>query len=77
MKTTIDIPDTLAQDAKALARAEGSSLRDLVVTGLRREIERRTRHERTNFILPTFGGDGLALDLPPEEVVAYSYGLSE
>ena len=47
MKTTIDLPDELAAEAKELARAEGTTLRELVVDGLRFEIERRRAHETT------------------------------
>jgi hypothetical protein len=35
MKTTIDIPDALAQEAKSVVREGGTTLRELVVTGLR------------------------------------------
>lgn len=37
MKTTIDLPDALAAEARAVARAQGASLRELVVAGLRSE----------------------------------------
>ena len=58
MKTTIDIPDALAQDAKRLVRESGVTLRDLVVTGLRAEVQRRRRAPRTDFVFPTTGGHG-------------------
>ncbi|GAA1798123.1 hypothetical protein GCM10009811_22700 [Nostocoides veronense] len=77
MKTTIDLPDALASDAKALARAEGSTLRDLVVSGLRHEIQRRTTVVPIDFAFPTFAGDGLVVDLAPEDAIARSYGMSE
>ena len=41
MKTTIEISDPLLRDAKRLALREGTTLRTLVETGLRHELERR------------------------------------
>lgn len=39
MKTTIDLPDTLLQAARARARQEDTTLRELVAEGLRRVLE--------------------------------------
>lgn len=75
MKTTIDIPDALAQAAKDVARDQGSTLRDLVVTGLRHEVERRSTPAKVDFVFPAVDGHGLVLDVPPTEVIAASYGL--
>lgn len=77
MKTTIEIPDALAAEAKQVARDEGSTLRDLVVTGLRAEVDRRRRRGVVDFVFPSFGGDGLLLDVTPEGMIARSYGLPE
>ncbi|CCH74954.1 conserved hypothetical protein [Nostocoides australiense Ben110] len=77
MKTTIEIPDALAAEAKQVARDEGSTLRDLVVTGLRAEVDRRRRRGVVDFVFPSFGGDGLLLDVAPEGMIARSYGLPE
>ena len=38
MKTTIDIPERLYREAKICAVKRGSSLKDLVVTALQREL---------------------------------------
>ncbi len=75
MKTTIDLPDALASDAKALAREQSLTLRDLVVAGLRSEVERRrTVTAPVDFHFPTASGTGLAVDLAAEDVVHRSYG---
>jgi hypothetical protein len=41
MKTTIEISDPLLRDAKKLASREGTTLRTLVESGLRSELQRR------------------------------------
>jgi len=44
MKTTVEISDSLAREAKALAAHEGTTLRDLIESGLRAVLrERRTK----------------------------------
>ncbi len=75
MKTTIEIPDALAEDARRVARAGGTTLRDLVVTGLMAEVERRRNAPRVEFTFPTVGGRGLVVDLAPGEVIDRSYGF--
>lgn len=75
MKTTIDIPDALAEEAKAVARRSGATLRELVVAGLRAEVSRRETATPVDFHFPTAGGDGIGAELAPEDVVVRSYGL--
>lgn len=77
MKTTIELPDALASEAKQLAREEGSTLRDLVVSGLRAEVSRRRAGTRVDFVFPTMTGHGLLHDRTPEQVLAVSYGLPD
>ena len=43
MKTTIEIPDDLIEEAKMLARADRTTLRSLVEEGLRWVISRRKK----------------------------------
>ncbi len=60
MKTTIEIADALFEEAKTLARDEGTTLRSLVEAGLRHEID--SRYAGSSFRLrdASFqGGDGL------------------
>jgi len=75
MKTTIDLPDALAAEAKALARSERSTLRDLVVAGLRAEIDRRGSQPQVDFVFPTTGGRGLVAGVSPADAIARSYDL--
>lgn len=73
MKTTIEIPDDLAARAKHVAREGGSTLRDLVLAGLRQEIERRTAPPWIDFSFPTQSGRGLQVGLEQSEAIARSY----
>lgn len=75
MKTTIELPDALAAEAKELARAEQSTLREFVIAGLRSEIARRRQASTVDFHFPTVGGQGLVIGLPPGEAIAASYDL--
>ncbi|MFT4230045.1 MAG: DUF2191 domain-containing protein [Microbacterium sp.] len=75
MKTTIDLPDSLAAEAKSTARAEGTTLRGLVVDALRSELDRRRSVGPVDFHLPTVGGQGLVAELDPADTIARSYGL--
>jgi hypothetical protein len=59
MKTTVDISDPLLEEAKAVARREGTTVRALVEEGLRRALaERRERKEARGRVV-TFRGRGL------------------
>ena len=41
MKTTVELADSLAAEARHLAKREGTTLRALLEAGLRREIDER------------------------------------
>jgi len=41
MRTTIDLPDTLFRKAKATAALRGSTMKELVVRAVEREVENR------------------------------------
>ncbi len=75
MKTTIELPDALAAEAKELARVEQSTLREFVIAGLRSEIARRRHTPAVDFHFPTVGGQGLAIGLSPADAIAASYDL--
>jgi hypothetical protein len=66
MKTTIEISDALLENARSLAAREKTTVRALVESGLRREIEER-RH-RTKFRLrdASFEGKGLQPGVPAD-----------
>jgi len=59
MKTTVEIPDPLAEEAKAVARREKTTLRALIETGLRQVLRDRRRRARFRLRDASFGGRGL------------------
>jgi hypothetical protein len=61
MKTTINIPDSLLEEAKKVARNEKITLRNLIEEGLRRSIDERRGRGRRDFKLrrASFKGQGL------------------
>lgn len=75
MKTTIDIPDALAAQAKDVARARQRTLRELVIAGLRTEIARQERPESFLLRFPTTGGEGLAPDVSEGDAILRSYDV--
>ncbi len=58
MKTTVEISDSLLRQAKQLALAGGTTLRDLVESGLRKEIASRQKPEY-RLADESWGGSGL------------------
>jgi hypothetical protein len=63
MKTTVEIPDPLLEEARRLAAREGTTVRALVEEGLRRVIAERKRVGGFKLRRATFKGDGLRPDL--------------
>ena len=59
MKTTVDIPDSILEEARKLAAREGSTVRALVEQGLRRLISERKRPGVFRLRKATFKGEGL------------------
>lgn len=59
MKTTIELPDGLLEQAKHLARQEGASLRQLFAEGLHRVLHARRNVARGQLNIPSYGGSGL------------------
>ena len=59
MKTTIEIGDVLLQDAKRIANRDGVTLRTLVESGLRHELEQRRRPAKFQLRRVSFKGKGL------------------
>ena len=62
MKTTIEIADPLLEQVRTLAAAEGTTLRELVETGLRLVLRERPRRVGFRFRDSRFGGRGLQHD---------------
>lgn len=74
IKTTIELPDALAEEAKALARDQNVTLRELMVSGLRSELERRSAAApRADFQFATYGGGGLQPGVKWADVIEMSY----
>ncbi len=59
MKTTIDLPDTLLEEARRVAAERATTVRALVESGLRKELRERSR--KSSFALrdASFKGRGL------------------
>lgn len=60
MKTTIELPDVLIEQARRVAQREGVTLRALIEEGLQRSLEARRREDRRRLDFPSYGGNGLA-----------------
>lgn len=74
MKLTIDIPDALSAEARSVARSNGTTIRELVVEGLRDELERcKQATAPAHFSFVTVGGDGLQPGAEPERWVELGY----
>jgi hypothetical protein len=66
MRTTIDLPDTLFRRAKATAALRGSTMKDLVVRALEREIQHKNISKKGSsppIKLPIHLKSGRKLDL--------------
>lgn len=61
MKTTVDIPDALLEEAKSVADRDRTTLRELIESGLRHSVKERSRLRAKRFKLRrvTFAGNGL------------------
>ncbi|SDU75741.1 type II toxin-antitoxin system VapB family antitoxin [Jiangella alkaliphila] len=59
MKTTVNLPDELLREARELARREGTTLQELIETGLRGVV--RQHSAEAPFVLDdaSVGGNGL------------------
>lgn len=59
MKTTIEITDSLLDEAKRLAARERTTLRALIEEGLRHVLAKRQRSRPFKLRRVTFGGEGV------------------
>jgi hypothetical protein len=59
MKTTIEIPDSLLDEARELAAKEGTTVRAYVEQGLRRILSERKSRGQFRLRKATFKGKGL------------------
>ena len=67
MKTTVEIPDPLAEEAKAVARRDKTTLRTLIETGLRQVLRERRRQVRFRLRDASFRGQGLQTGFHDED----------
>ncbi len=66
MKTTINITDSLLEEAKELTRKEKSTLRALVEEGLNRVISERKARKKFSLRKAGFRGNGLQAEFEGE-----------
>jgi hypothetical protein len=77
MKTTLDIPDPLFQEAKSMARREGTTLRELVERGLKLALDERRSRGLFRLRDASVDGQGLSRDaqkLSWYDIRAMAYG---
>ena len=78
MKTTIEIPDPLLDQARKIAARDGETLRSLVEQGLRTVVAQRTAKDKPFRLRDaSVKGDGLRPDvahLSMHEIILMSYG---
>ncbi len=63
MKTTVEIPQSLLDEARQLASRENTTVRALIEEGLRRVIENRKNSQPFKLCKLTFRGEGLHPDV--------------
>jgi len=59
MKTTLDLPESLLREAKALAAGDGITLTELVESGLRQAVEQRSAPRPFHLPDASWGQGGL------------------
>jgi hypothetical protein len=59
MKTTVEISNSLLEEARKMAQNEGSTIRALIEEGLQRILKERRRKPRFRLRKATFKGKGL------------------
>jgi hypothetical protein len=76
MKTTVEIPDALLDEARKLAARQDSTLRVLIVEGLRRIVAERKRAGGFKLRKASYRGNGLqpeVADAPWERIRELAY----
>ncbi len=63
MKTTVELPDSLLDEAKRVAARQDTTLRVLIIEGLRRVISERKRTQAFRLRKASFRGKGLQPDV--------------
>jgi hypothetical protein len=76
MKTTVEISDAVLDEARRIAARDGTTVRVLIESGLRKEIHERKRRGRFRLRRATFQGRGLRPEVaaaPWEEIRGLAY----
>lgn len=69
MKTTVDITDSLLEQAKQLAASRSTTLRQIIEEGLRNVIETKTKQEQPFRLRDgSFGGQGMLRKMTWDEI---------
>ena len=63
MKTTVNIPDTLLEEARKIANQEQTTIKALIEEGLRLTIESRKHKSKFRLRKASFKGNGLQPDV--------------
>lgn len=63
MKTTVDISQSIHEEARKIAAGEKSSIKALIEEGLRKVIEERKHRKHFKLRKATFKGNGLQAEL--------------
>ena len=77
MKTTIKVSDALFEEAKAMARARGITLRELIEAGLLAVVDKAHHREPVTYRRHTVNGNGLQPGVREgnwEEIRSLAYG---
>ena len=67
MKTTVEISDALAEEAKALAARQKTTVRALIEAGLRHVLRERRRRAHFRLRDASFRGNGLQAEFRHED----------
>lgn len=70
MKTTIELPDSLLEEAKRAARAQGTTLRALIEAGLRGVLAEKRKQRHFKLVDASVGGRGLRAELRGDDWAA-------
>ncbi|HXP84615.1 MAG TPA: hypothetical protein VN841_07850 [Bryobacteraceae bacterium] len=73
MKTTVEIADSLFEEAKACARARRVPLRELIEEGLRTVVRNKTSRKPFKLRDGSVGGQGLQGDLSGDDITELIY----
>jgi len=78
MKTTIELPDSLLDEARAAARQDKTTMRDLVEQGLREVLARRSQRQPFKLRDASRRGQGVQADFRGatwQDILEAGYGV--